>query len=458
MAKPKQTGLGRQLLNTLGVTALGAALLTASPVVFNALEPVVGEVSIAKAQAQDSKSKPKQKTRKTPAIRPATFKKIEKAQLALEEKRYSDAQVVLDDLLSTGGKRGLNGYERAMVYNYKANIYLTQENAGKALEALRQVIADPNSIPPAMELSTKYTIAQLYFAQEKWNEGIRQIRQWMDTKRSLEENIPANAYALLARGYYQNNQYSKALREIETAIKIYKDKGKVPKKEWYALQRFFYHTKKEYRKVVSILNESMRYYTSKQDWNALAGAMYEQEKEIETLAAFQALADQKLLTRGPELMNLAALYLNNDAPYSAYKVMYGGFKRKQIKQTSRNLELLGNSLRQAQHGDKAIPYLQKAAKLSDDGEIWAQLANVFVDKEDYKRAARAAELSLKKGGLKKPGFAHLTLGQARFNLKDYEGAREAFVEAGKRENTEKYAEQWIQYMDKEIARQKGLQS
>jgi hypothetical protein len=46
---------------------------------------------------------------------------------------------------------------------------------------------------------------------------------------------------------------------------------------------------------------------------------------------------------------------------------------------------------------------------------------------------------------------------AYFNDKQYEKAREAFEGAGRDERSAKYANQWISYMDSELARQKSLQ-
>jgi hypothetical protein len=46
---------------------------------------------------------------------------------------------------------------------------------------------------------------------------------------------------------------------------------------------------------------------------------------------------------------------------------------------------------------------------------------------------------------------------AYFNTKQYSKAREAFKAAGRDERSAKYANQWIKYMETELARQKSLQ-
>ena len=45
---------------------------------------------------------------------------------------------------------------------------------------------------------------------------------------------------------------------------------------------------------------------------------------------------------------------------------------------------------------------------------------------------------------------------AYFNTKEYSKARDAFNSAARDDRSEKYASQWIKYMDTELARQKSL--
>ena len=45
---------------------------------------------------------------------------------------------------------------------------------------------------------------------------------------------------------------------------------------------------------------------------------------------------------------------------------------------------------------------------------------------------------------------------AYFNTKQYDKAREAFTSAARDERSEKYARQWIKYMDSELERQRSL--
>ena len=143
-------------------------------------------------------------------------------------------------------------------------------------------------------------------------------------------------------------------------------------------------------------------------------------------------------------------------PYKAAKVLDKGIKAGAIPSTSKNLELLGNAWRQAQEVKRAIPEMEKAAAKSDKGELWARLGSIYLDNDEFEKSAQAIENAFKKGDLKRPDTAYLVLGMARFNLQNYDGARKAFKAAMKDEKSKDYAAQWIQFMDRELARQEAL--
>ncbi len=434
--------------------ALGTAAVFALPVATQVAAPVVGEVALGQAQAADDK--PKRKTRRTPAIRAKIFEKLSAAQELAEAKQYKEAFAVLDELRDKEGRSALNSYELANLYNMYAFLHFTQEDYPKALKAYQEVAKQPD-IPEAMEVNTKYTIAQLYFVMEEWKKGVRQLKEWFRLKEELGEPVGANAHALLSQGYYQLKDYTNALKHVEVAIDDYKGKGKVPKEQWYGLQRFLYFEKNNIPKVVEILEETLKYYQKKQYWVQLAAMYGELKQEPKMVAAMETAYVQGLLEKEKELVNMAYMFLSQEVPYKAAKVIDKGIDGKQIEPTSKNLELLGNAWRQAQEVKRAIPEMAKAAEKSDKGELWARLGNIYLDNDEFEKAAKAVRAGFKKGGVKRPDTAWLVLGMAEFNLKNYDSAREAFKEAMKEERSAKYAEQWMQFMDRELARQKSLE-
>jgi len=392
-------------------------------------------------------------TRRTPALRNAVYEKLAEAQAAAEAEDMATAARVLDEMLASGGKNELNSYELANVYNLYAFVHYTREDYNAALQAYENVVRQPD-IPLAMEINTRYTIAQLYFVQERWQQGVDALLNWFQ----LTENPNEEAYVLLSQGYYQLNDYTKALTNIETAISLYIGKDRIPKEQWYNLARFLYFEKGDINNTVRVLEELLKHYPDKQYWVQLSHMYGEQKQDSKQLAAMETAYVQNMLDKGTEQVTMAYLYLNAEVPYKAAKVMDKGLKDKSIEATSRNYEILGNALRQAQEVERAIPAMEQAAAKSEDGELYARLGNIYLDGDRNEEAITAINRGLQRGGVRRPDSARLVLGMAYFNTKQYDKAREAFQAAGRDERSAQYAKQWIQYMDSEIARQKQLES
>ena len=101
--------------------------------------------------------------------------------------------------------------------------------------------------------------------------------------------------------------------------------------------------------------------------------------------------------------------------------------------------------------------MARAAGKSDKGDLWARLCSIYLDNDEFKKAVNACDKGLKKGGVKRSDTAYLVKGMAHFNLKQYKSARSAFNKAAKDKRSKQYAEQWIKFMDRELARQKSLE-
>lgn len=439
-------------IQTWARATLLALPVVASQVTFTQLQSEFGFHPLSAAVAQEEAKKKPQETRRTPALRNKVYEKLAEAQVAAEEKDWKTARGVLDKMISESrDSKKLNSYELANVYNLYAFVYYSAEDYANALKSYEKVVSQPD-IPLAMEINTRYTIAQLYFVQEQWDKGIKALLSWFE----VTENPPANAYILLAQGYYQQKDYDRALFNVEKAIGMYKAKDKTPKEQWYNLARFLYFDKEDIPNAVRTLEELLKYYPKKQYWVQLSHMYGEQKKETWQLAAMETAYVQDMLDKGTEQTTMAYLYLNAEVPYKAARVLDKGIKNKSVDPTSKNYEILGNAWRQAQEVDKAIPAMEQAAAKSDKGELYARLGNVYLDGDQFKKAISSINKGLSRGGVKRPDTARLVLGMAYFNDKQYSKARDAFKAARKDERSEKYANQWLKYLDSELDRQKKL--
>lgn len=432
--------------------ALLAVPVLVSQVAVTQLQIELGLSPLSVALAAEQAKKSQEATRRTPALRNNVYEQLSAAQVAAEAKDLGTAKRILDEMIAGSGKSALNSYELANVYNLYAFIQYSKEDYNGALQSYEKVVSQPD-IPLAMEINTRFTIAQLYFVQEQWQKGIDALLKWF----AMTDTPNANAYILLAQGYYQVKDYDKALLNVQKAISMSKEADKIPKEQWYNLARYLYFEKNDTKNTVVVLEELLKYYPKKEYWVQISHLYGEQKKETQQLAAMETAYVQGMLDKDNEQVTMAYLYLNADVPYKAAKVMDKGLKNDSIEGKSKNWELTGNAWRQAQELDKAIPAMEEAAAKSDKGELYARLGNVYLDNDEFKKAITAINKGLSRGGIKRPDTAQLVLGMAYFNTQQYDKARTAFAAAGRDKRSAEYAKQWTGYMDSELERQKSLQ-
>ena len=356
----------------------------------------IGDITVGVVHAQENKdAKPAQKTKRTQALNNKVYEKLQKAQEAIEAKNYAEAFSVLDEM-KNNTKKPLNDYELSNVLNLYAFVYYSQEDYKNALKAYKEITVLTEA-PEGTKVAALYSLAQLYFVTENFPKAVESLLEWF--KVAPEASKGSNQYVLLGQGYYQLKDFDKALFNVNKAVDMYKAKGKVPKENWFGLQRFLYYEKNNYKQVVAILNELLVHYPKKQYWMQLSAMQSELKSDSKQLAAMETAYVQGMLEKEKELINMAYLFLANDVPYKAAKVLDRGIREKKIEPTSKNLELLGNAWRQSQEIKKAIPEMAKAAAKSDKGELWARLGNIYLDNDDYKNAVKAVKSGLKKGGV-----------------------------------------------------------
>jgi tetratricopeptide (TPR) repeat protein len=424
-----------------------------------ALDQAAPGVFLSEAVAQDKPKKDTRETRRTPALRNKVYERLAEAQTLAEAKDYAGASAILNDMISEDGKRALNSYELANVYNLHAFLSYANEDYSQSLRYYEQVIAQPD-IPLAMEINTRFTIAQLYFVQEKWQQGIDALLMWFE----MNEKPNAGSYVLLAQGYYQVKRYDLALDNVETAIAMHEGEGKLPKEQWYNLARFLYFDKEDFDSALDVLNTLIIYYPKKQYWVQASHLYGEKKDEPRQLALMEAAYEQGFLDRSSELVTMAYLYLNAEVPYYAGSVIEKGFSDELVEDKSKNYELAGSAWAQAQEVAKSIPMMEKAAAKSEEGELYVRLGNVYLDGDQFQKSADSIIKGLNKGGVKRPDQARLALGMAYFNLGDYDEARKAFRAASKEgarrkewERSKEMAQQWIAYVTSEEDRQRELE-
>jgi tetratricopeptide (TPR) repeat protein len=142
---------------------------------------------------------------------------------------------------------------------------------------------------------------------------------------------------------------------------------------------------------------------------ALHGQLGDRQKQ---LALVEAMLDDDRIEQGRQLKMLASLFLAEELPHKAARVLDTGLTDGRIEADSQTLELLSQAWYLAQEFDRAIPPLERAAAMAETGELYMRLAGLHMDAYQWPEAESAAERALAAGGLKQEGRAWLIRGMA----------------------------------------------
>ena len=421
------------------------------------------------------------KYKKARALQAGTAKKMAKVYEALEvvdEKGEPDPDMetvlsILNELRRD--MANLKSYDRSVMWNAWAFVYFSDGKYEQAMDAYYRLINEPE-VTIGLRVGALLSLAQLHLVQENYKEGIELILQWMDEV----EKVTAQSYSLLGQAYYQTGDFRKSLTSMETAVTMAEEEGYKPRENWYVIMAACIgELKKEIGEKESLLRQIDIYeilvnlYPKKQYFIQLGGSYGQLGREKDYMITLKAAHQKDFLNKESEYLALTQLLLLNQNPYWAAQVFVSGQKKMitivdektedekivpVIKDTEKNLKLLADAWRMAQEIDKAIPVLEKAANMSKDGESFVLLGNLYLSEDKVEKAVEAINKGLEKGKVKKLSQVYLTLGQAYFELQQFEEAKKNFRIAArdKDKKIKQQANNWIKYTENEEIRVANL--
>ncbi len=424
---------------------------------------------------------PTRKYKKARALQSSTAKKMAKVYEALEEvdekgEPAPDMETVISILTELKNNRDeLKSYDRSVMWNAWAYVYFSDGDYSKALSAYTSLINEPD-VTIGLRVGALLSMGQIYLVQERYTQGIAYILQWMKEV----ETVTAQSWALLGQAYFATEDYRKSLSSVEKAILLAEEEGYKPRENWYVIMAANINElkseigeKESLLKQIDIYEILVNLYPKKTYFIQLGGSYGQLGRERDYMITLKAAHAKDFLDKESEYLALAQLLLLNKNPYWAAEVLVSGQnkmvtivdeKTKEekivpvVKDTEKNLKLLADSWRMAQEVDKAIPILEKSAKMSKDGESYVILGNLYLSEDRVDEAVDAIKKGLEKGKIKNMSQVYLTLGQAYFELQEFDEAKKNFRIAArdKKKSVKTQANNWIKYTENEEIRVKNL--
>jgi tetratricopeptide (TPR) repeat protein len=395
---------------------------------------------LVRGAERTAREKPMPRTREVQAVRERAFRHLNRAHKALADGDYAACRTALDKLQRDDEK--LNDHERALMWQSYGYLHAAQEQYPAAVRAFERSLAG-DGLPDAARRDARYNLAQLYLLQERYDDAIAMLTAWLE---GADGSSPA-AHFMLAMAYMQKGQSGEALPHARRAVA----EAATPQESWLQLLLSLLLEQERYREALPVLEQLVARFPRKSYWMQLSAVHSELGNYRKALGALELAYVQNMLTADRELRTLAQLYLHNEVPYKAAKVLEQGLTEGTIPGDADAWELLADAWLLARERERAQAPLERAAELSESGRVYLRLAHVYLDREEWKSARAALAAALEKGRLEDPGDVHLLLGITNASEERWDEARRAFEAAERHPKTKEAAAQWLASIDAEVA-------
>ncbi len=425
------------------------------------------------------------------ATPPLLFKRLNRAQEHLGEKRYTEALELLKTLESKNNK---NPASLAQIHQMLSYVYGSME---KNEEALKYSIKayEAKIFPYRVEQALLFRIASLQQYLEHNDETIKYMERWFEHAvkpkvRNYEYLGQAYAQAnrledsvcpiyLALDGWFDENvkniakykvdiaEYRQKLVDIQSG-KIKLEEGEPqptepkepaihPKKIWYSALFRQHWQLKDLHGSVAVIKEALHHYPEdKQLWLNLSSAYVELNDDVSSTSVLALAEVLNLLEKSNEVRSLASGYAYLEVPYKAAETMEKGLNQNIIEAEVKQWNAVAVNWQYAQEINKSVKAYFKAAELDDNGKFYADAGSLLTSYENWSEAEKALQKALKKGlpKTKQQGAAYYNLGIARFNQNNFQGALAAMAQAGKIKSFKRRANQWKSIINQKMQRSK----
>ncbi|HUE37901.1 MAG TPA: tetratricopeptide repeat protein [Candidatus Binatia bacterium] len=369
-------------------------------------------------------------------VDPMTGKRLNEAVDKIHAQKYGEARAAIAKI----NMDRLSPYEASRVLQLSAAVDQAEGKYGAARDDLTKAIASGGMNDQEI-VNARFQIAQLFMAESKWKEGVEALKQWFATA----QNPNSAAYHLLAVAYYQLGDHNAAVEPAQKAVEM---AGAKPQEGWLQLLLALRLERQEYKLAAPIVKQLIEANpATKTYWMQLTGVAASLGSYQDAAVPLEVAYRAGLLTEEQDAQRLAQMLIQIAIPYRAAKILSQAVEQGRVKSDAKTNELIANCWIAARDYDKAMTPLRKAADLSDGGELYVRLAEVYVQREDWSNAAGVLRLGIDKGKLKSPGNAKLLMGMAIYNQKKYAEAQSWFQRAREHPESRSQAEAWLRHVE-----------
>ncbi len=337
-------------------------------------------------------------------------------------------------------------YAKAMLLRELAATAAQNKDYATAARYLEEALAQHGLSGPA-EQQMRNDLAQLRVGSGDPKTVIASIEPRYKSGAALS----AEELVALGAAYLRQNRYREALGPLQKGVAA----TRTPDLSWRRALYAAYVGVGQDKEAAQVLETVLRDQPSaREDWLRLS-ALYLKGGDKERAQATMEVASRLgYLDSAEQRLQLIGLTAQIGAPFQAGSLLKGWMEAGKLPRSAENLRMLAALWVQARESSLAVPALQDAVAARPSSELYLQLGQVHLDREEYREAAQALSQGIASGG--RSGPALMALGVALYQQADVDGAVKAFREAGSFPANRALAGQWVKYLESGQAREQAL--
>lgn len=336
-------------------------------------------------------------------------------------------------------------YAKSMLLRDMAASAAAKKDYAGAAKYLEQALKLGGLSGPAVE-QMKKDLAQVYMATGNFKDMLPQLEAQVRAGNAAPETMVA-----LGAAYLDKKRYKDALPLLQKAMAS----TKTPDISWKRALLSAMLGSGQDKDAQPVADQIVREDpTHGDDWLRLAALSIKSGNKDRARSVLELASRMGFLTAEDDRLRLVTLTAQLGAPFEGASTMQQWMERGQIQKNAANWKTLAAMWINARESSLAIPALQQAILKAPSAELYQQLAQMHMYREEYSEAADALQQSIAMGA--KNGPVLMTLGMARYQQADIDSALQAFSAAQDYAPSRKLAEQWVKYLQSGKARDQAL--
>jgi tetratricopeptide (TPR) repeat protein len=357
----------------------------------------------------------------TTTVSKTIAREMRSAQQAAQSARWNDA---LDQLMAAKSKSPLTAFDEKAIYDWMGFVYVKTKNLQAAQSAYAAALATGQY--HAEELIKIFRVLfHLAAANQQNAEAIAFGERIVKASAANDKDL-----LLMTQLHYAQKDCESAGIWSDQAIAASKQAGEAPKEVLLQIKLQCASDHADASAMKAALYDLVRLTNKAFYWNNLIRLERQDERDDHnTLMIYRVMFDTHSMNADTDYIEMAQLLgdagLAGEARVVLEKAMSSGVVKDEHKE--RTLRLLNALSARADADLNGLQSLDAAATQSPAGQLDMRLGAVYFAADDYQDAATALSRGIRKGQLRQPDEAYISLGRTLTADNDSAGAKQAFA-------------------------------